>query len=102
MKYDVHMSASAEADAREVYQYIAVRAPRAALRWFSQLEKAVASLEHLPARCARAPEAAALQEDVRQLVFGKYRILFTIHERVVHVLHIRHGARRPLTSDDNE
>jgi hypothetical protein len=31
---------------------------------------------------------------------NKYRILFTIRPREVHILHIRHAARRTLTPDE--
>ena len=34
--------------------------------------------------------------EIRQLVHGAYRILFTIAKDTVYVLHIRHGARQPL------
>lgn len=40
---------------------------------------------------------------LRQLVHSKFRVLFTIDEqgRHVHVLHIRHGARRGLFEVDD-
>jgi hypothetical protein len=42
--------------------------------------------------------------DVRELLYGtkknKHRILFTVRDDVVYILHIRHSAQRELTSDD--
>jgi hypothetical protein len=58
------------------------------------------TLENLPTRCPIAPENDAFDVEVRQLLFGKYRILFWIDGRIVRVLHIRHGARRRLGDSD--
>jgi hypothetical protein len=38
----------------------------------------------------------------RQLLYGDFRILFTVGEDVVRVLHVRHGARRLMTPDELE
>ncbi|MCP4545517.1 MAG: type II toxin-antitoxin system RelE/ParE family toxin, partial [bacterium] len=34
--------------------------------------------------------------EIRHLIYGSYRVLYTIDENSVHVLHVRHGARRYL------
>jgi hypothetical protein len=51
-----------------------------------------------------APENDEFEEEIRQILYGKrqhrYRILFTIREQTVIVLHIRHGAREHLTGED--
>jgi hypothetical protein len=36
-----------------------------------------------------APEDDEFSEKIRQMVVGRYRILFTIKGRKVHVLHVR-------------
>jgi hypothetical protein len=57
-----------------------------------------------PRRCALAPENDALTEEIRQLIYGKsrnkYRILFTIREDIVFVLHVRHRSQAPVTSEE--
>src|SRR3569832_744971 len=67
------------------------------LRWFQRMREAVASLSDLPYRCPLAPESKHFPFEVRQLLYGRkphqYRVLFTIHEDEVIVLHIRHGRR---------
>ena len=66
--------------------------------WFNELAAALLSLGEHPERSPATPENPAL----RNLLFGKkpnaYRVIFSIdaRARVVWVLHIRHGARRPL------
>ena len=50
-----------------------------------------------------APENDAFEETIRQLLHGKkrgtYRILFTIKEGVVELLHVRHAAREHVKPD---
>jgi plasmid stabilization system protein ParE len=70
-------------------------------RWFRSLKEAVASLSTFPERCPLAPENREFPFEVRQLLYGRkphvYRILFTIEDDAVVVLHIRHGRRKPLS-----
>ena len=46
------------------------------------------------------PESEFLNVKIREIFHGhrhhKYRILFTVSENEVHVLHVRHGARLAL------
>jgi plasmid stabilization system protein ParE len=64
-------------------------------------KKAIASLSELPTRCSLAPENKDFPFEVRQLFYGsthhRYRILFTIEDDTVTVLHIRHGRRDSIT-----
>ncbi len=48
MKFDVFLTLRAEFDAEEAYLYIRRSAPRAAIRWFNGLTKAIQSLENTP------------------------------------------------------
>jgi plasmid stabilization system protein ParE len=68
---------------------------------------AVLSLEELPNRCPRAPEAQLLGAPLRQLLYGQrsssFRILFRVYEQpepVVRVVAIRHGARDYLDTEE--
>ncbi len=57
----------------------------------------------MPHRCPLAPENEEFEDEVRQHLYGKrdnkYRILFSIMDAEVQILHIRHGKRRRLKSD---
>jgi hypothetical protein len=46
----------------------------------------------MPRRCPIAPEGAAFPIEIRQFLYGSYRVLFTVDDSGVHVLHIRHTA----------
>jgi plasmid stabilization system protein ParE len=100
MIYDVVIEAPAKDEIERAYLWLAAKSPRAAWRWQEGLELAIASLARFPERCSIAPEYEALGLHVRQLLYGKrrgvYRILFTIKEHSVHILHVRHAARDNL------
>lgn len=100
MKYRVEITATALAEVQEAYEWLAARSASAAHRWRAALLRAVDSLETFPERCPLAPEGDYLGAEIRQLLYGKrrgvYRILFQIRNNVVHVLRVRHGARRFL------
>lgn len=100
MSYRVETTWNAESEAYEVYHHIAERSPQNAARWFHELRKAILCLEEFPERCALAPESEVFDEPIRQLIFGNYRCLFLMRGESVFVLHVRHGARRPLRRDE--
>ena len=43
--------------------------------------------------CARE---SFLHRRIRQLIYGRYRVLFKVKEKTVYVLRIRHGSARDL------
>jgi plasmid stabilization system protein ParE len=93
MKYTVVMQPPAEEDAEETYLFIRREAPAAAEAWLDGLLAALETLSTMPERCPLAPEADAFEEEIRQLLYRSFRVLFTIRSTRVHVLHIRHGAQ---------
>ena len=96
MHYSVVMTANAKGNLRAAYRRAAKHAPNAAGRWLAKFEAALDSLSDNPERCTLAPESDSVKHEVRQLSFGKpwrvYRVLFTINQDRVIVLHIRWGA----------
>lgn len=100
MKYEVLVQPPALEDIEGAYRWLAERTPAKAAEWYNGLVETILSLERHPERCSIAPESGEFEEDIRQLFHGKgrsrYRILFIIRGKKVHVLHVRHGARRYL------
>jgi toxin ParE1/3/4 len=98
MTYRVELTARAGRNLNRIFRHINAESSPQASAWFNELEAAILSLDEHPERSSATPENPAL----RHLLFGKkpnvYRVIFSIDERarVVWVLHIRHGARRPL------
>lgn len=96
MNYRIVVQPAARAQAAAIYAYLFERAPLAAERWLSGFDRAVQTLRSMPARCALAPESPSFSREIRQLLYGNYRILFTIRGNEVRVLHVRHAARDRL------
>jgi len=98
MPYEVVVQPVAEAELEACYRYIWKDAPERAARWRRAVLAKAESLSRWPACCPLAPENGAFGYEVRQLLVGACRLLFTVDAsaRRVHVLHVRHGARRPL------
>ena len=104
MAYRVDLTERAARNLRRIYETFNVEDATQARTWFNGLEKTILSLDEHPARGA----AIAEDEGLRNLLYGHrrhvYRIIYAIDEpnRVVTVLHIRHGARDAFTSNDRE
>jgi plasmid stabilization system protein ParE len=101
MTFRVETTATAEQDADAILEWLLFQhAGDTGKKWFEALQEAISSLAEFPARCPLAPEDAALPFEVRHLFYGHaphvYRILFTIQDETVYVLHVRHGRRRPM------
>jgi len=100
VRYRVLVEPPAIADLDHAFEWITGRSPEAARRWVVHVLEAIDTLETNPERCGLAPESPVFPVEIRQLLFGRragrYRILFMIAGRTVHVLHVRHGARRTL------
>lgn len=93
------MQPEAYDDMEGSYAYIERDAPESAQQWAIGLMEAINSLETFPSRCLLAPEDKHFPQEIRQLLYGKphrYRILFTISEDAVSILHIRHTAQDTL------
>ena len=103
MKYQLIIQPPALEDLEEAYDSIRRRAPEAAARWFNGFVDALETLRSFPKRCGLAPENEHFEQEIRQLLYGRrggvYRAMFTIAGDEVHVLHIRHAARKPLEPD---
>lgn len=65
------------------------------------IEKAILSLSEPPTRCPVATKSTEFNMEIRHLIVGSYRILFTIHDDEVHVLHVYHSAQESLDPHNN-
>jgi toxin ParE1/3/4 len=98
MGYAVNVTARAARDLTLLFEAIHAGSSDAALRWYRGIEEAILSLEEQPNRCPETPESSGY----RHLLYGRkphvYRVIYRVREKekVVDVLHIRHGARRGL------
>ena len=100
MAYTVEFSARARRDSDEIVSYIQADSPVDATHWRRQLHEKIKVLCTMPGAGGLAPENDQSRHEVRQLLHGRYRVLFTVRGKKVFVLTIRHGARRFMDARD--
>ncbi|MGA2147516.1 MAG: type II toxin-antitoxin system RelE/ParE family toxin [Bryobacteraceae bacterium] len=99
MAYLVEITRRAERDLRRIYEDINAEESDAAFIWYRGLSDAILSLDNHPGRCPVTPET----KELRHLLYGRkphiYRVVYRILEKqkLVEVLHIRHGARQAFS-----
>ena len=100
MAFTIEFSERARRDLHEIVQYIHRDSPAAATRWRRKLLKRLSVLESMAPSFGLAPENEFTRCEVRQLLFGRYRILYTVRHDVAFILTIRHGAREFASADE--
>lgn len=90
-RYVVIFEESAKADVRGSYDWgRRTWGQGEAQKWARQLRNAVLNqLALVPKGFPLAPEDVEFSEEIRQMIVGRYRVLFTIKGLKVHVLHVR-------------
>ena len=89
-EYMVRYSAEALRSLGESFRWGAERwGESEGVRWFNEIDAAILSrLSSMPFACPVAPESSAYNFEVRQLIFGRYRVLFRITDTLVYVLDV--------------
>lgn len=104
MEYRVELSPRALRDIESTYLHYAEIDLDYAIAWFNGIEVTIESLEMFPLRCGLAFESDFFDFELRQHIYGKgpaaFRILFSVRGDVVHVHHVRHCRRKPISEID--
>ena len=85
------------ADLEAIGNFIARDAPSVAQVFVDNVFEAVKRLEVFPRSGRVVPEIG--QEDIREILFGSYRIVYVVGEEEVNILTVFH-ASRPLRPSD--
>ena len=98
MTYQVIVTPEAQADIRQIFQFICERSPLNAARWLQNIYERIETLENHPERCGAARERQYFEEDLRQLLFKSHRAVFWINkpEKTVYVLRVRHAKQETI------
>ena len=83
----------------EFVSYIAQDSIDQAIKWQIEIEEKIYSLEQSPTRCPYADEMDFHDFEIRNLIFGNYRILFHIEDKTVQILHVKHGKMKRTPID---
>lgn len=100
MSFNVVVEKEAEEDLKAAASWIAQHSRDKAILWYFDVTESIESLKNFPARCPLAPESKKFGEEIRYLMFDKYRILFIIEDETVYVIRVRHQAQDVLSPDD--
>jgi plasmid stabilization system protein ParE len=104
MTHAIVVLPEANRDADRIFEWIENQSREGAGRGYAAFLKTLESLKNNPDRCGRAPEAALVAAEIRQITFktrrgGVYRILFLVCDDEVLILHVR-GPGQPLLTPD--
>ncbi len=75
----------------EIAEYIAVDSPSAAVTWIEKVFGKVDPLKLSPQSGRIVPEI--MRNEIREIIFGNYRIIYRIDEAQISILTIRHGKQ---------
>lgn len=92
-KYNVILTASAEDDINEIWNYIASDSRDNAVNFISEIESLVQTLTKFPKRESIITESDIFKVEYKQLIYDKYRIVFRIQQTTVFVLRVIHSAK---------
>ncbi len=93
MPFRIEIAPEAGKEIEEIYLHIAKDAPDNAARWYFAIHDKIQTLKDSPNRCPLAFESRFYDYEIRNLIFGSYRVIFRVQEKVVQILHVKHGAR---------
>ena len=88
-EYAIYVVPQFEQDLEQIVSWIEIDSPRNAANFLAAIEKAVGTLEFMPERCPKAPEAESFQENLRQLLCMNHRIVYRVKRDSVEVLTLR-------------
>jgi plasmid stabilization system protein ParE len=77
--------------AEAALDYIAQDRPAAAARWLDGLFQRVDVLRDLPEQGRLVPEAR--RRDLRELIYGSYRVIYRVRQEEVSILLVRHSRQ---------
>ena len=77
--------------ATEIARYIAQDNPSVAKKWVETIFDKVQLLKSSPQSGRVVPETRS--EDIRELLYGNYRIIYRLEEKRISILTVRHGKQ---------
>lgn len=90
MKYTIILEEPAQRSIEETFLWgVSNWGLEAAQNWYEEVFAQITTLSTLPERHPIAPDMQRFSEEIRHMVFQRYRILFTVRGDVVHVLYFR-------------
>lgn len=106
MAYRLVISEIVDLDLQDYFDYIVTKekAKPPAIKWYSEVMKAIRQVCDYPEKHKKAPEFADSPMDIRESHRHSHRIVFRIDkaDQTVYVLRVFHVSRKPLSPKDIE
>ena len=96
MSFIVIVHTEAVADVADIGASMELNDPSYASRWVAEVERAIQDLGTMPNRHPLAPESAKCTYTISHVLAGMYRVIFAVRGNEIHVMRVRHAARRPF------
>ncbi len=96
MKYEIDIRPRATADLDEIQENLSAYSEETANRTYTLIKDGILSLTDFPRRFALAPESARADIEIRHLIIGNYRVLYSIIGPKVRIARVVHAARRAI------
>ncbi|MBU2618540.1 MAG: type II toxin-antitoxin system RelE/ParE family toxin [Proteobacteria bacterium] len=77
--------------ASDISDYIALDNPTAAANWIETIFKKIEQLKSSPLSGRVVPEVN--NKEIRELIYGNYRIIYRVENKQISILTIRHGKQ---------
>ena len=100
MSFTINMHARAMAELDAIHDSLSAYSETAADRTYALIKDGILGLSDFPRRYAIAPESERSSIEVRHLIIGNYRVLYSIIGATVSVWRVVHGARRAIDPID--
>jgi len=91
--YNVKVLPIAREDIADIYHYISLDNPDAALRVTDKIMDKIDTLEKFPERCPIVPDSVLAKQGYRMLIIESYIAFFKVFESSVLVYRVLHGKR---------
>jgi len=91
--YNVDVLQLARDDIAEIYCYIALDNPHAALRVTDEIFDKIDTLAEFPERCPMVPDSLLAKQGYRMLIIKNYIAFFKVFAAEVLVYRVLHGKR---------
>jgi len=91
--YEVDVLPIARDDIAEIYNYIALDNPNAALRVTDEIMDKIDTLAEFPERCPMVPDSVLAKRGYRMLIIENYIAFFKVFRADVLIYRVLHGKR---------
>lgn len=102
MTYEIVLSRSAKAELHEFLASLALESIEAPKKWVDEFDLVLEHISDNPYGFSLIPEFFAIRKRWRSANVYSHRLIFSVNDeqRIVTILRIYHGARRPLRRSD--